>query len=278
MPKVAVIILIVVVISVAVDALLLPWLLRRRGVTLLPRTKFGVGLIFDTQDADGTPVRLLNVGGVFQSASYTTDDLWCELVCMYHRHFAELWHATGAPERVLVLGGGGCSLPEYLIAHYPSVHVDVIEIDPQMTEVAREYFFLDRLEAEYRAESSGRLRVICADGWAWLREQDERYDCIVNDAFSGKRPLGPIQTDEGARVVAQHLTPNGLYLANVRSSLEGRGAAPLEEVREAFAHCFAHLYLFPERPEDPRQLGYNAFVATDRMLPTDALEGVEELG
>lgn len=270
-----VILLVVVAACLVVDFVLVPRLLRRRGVTLLPRTKFGAGLIFDTQDEDGTPVRLLNVGGVFQSAAYTTDDLWCELVCVYHRRFAEVWRATGAPGHVLVIGGGGCSLPKYLIAHYPHVHVDVVEIDPQMTEVAREWFFLDRLDAEYDAEASGRLSIVCADGWEWLRRSDRCYDSIVNDAFSGKRPLGPIQTDEGARVVAEHLVPGGLYLANVRSSLEGRRAEPLHEVEGAFSARFAHTYLFPEKPETAEELGYNAFVATDRELP--ALEGVERL-
>ena len=42
----------------------MPWLLRRRGVEMR-RTKFGLTLVFDSADADGTPVRLLNVNGTF---------------------------------------------------------------------------------------------------------------------------------------------------------------------------------------------------------------------
>lgn len=271
------IIVVVVAAVLAANLLLLPYLLRRRGVQLVPRTKFGPAVIFDSEDADGTPVRLLNVGGVFQSVSYVDDDLWAELVCLYHRHFAEVWREVEAPTRVLVLGGGGYSLPKYLVAHYPGCHVDVVEIDPQITELARERFFLDRLEADFAAESSGRLRVICADGWEWLKASDETYDAIVNDAFSGKRPLGPISGEEGAAVVRDHLAEDGLYLANVRSSLEGRRAEPLRETREAFAGRFAHAYLFPEKPEQPEQLGYNAFVATDRTLDVRELPDVEEL-
>ena len=104
------------------------------------------------------------------------------------------------------------------------------------------------------------------DGWEWLRRCDRRYGIIVNDAFAGKRPLGPMGTPEGARVVHEHLGKGGLYLANVISPVEGRGAAPLMEAVETYVAEFGHVYVFPERPEHPRRPGNNAFVASERPL------------
>lgn len=43
-----------------------PRLLALRGITYVPKTMFGKALIFDSQDADGTPIRLLNVNNAFQ--------------------------------------------------------------------------------------------------------------------------------------------------------------------------------------------------------------------
>ena len=244
----------------------IPWLLKKRGVTVIPRTKFGVALVFDTTDGDGTPVRLLNVGGTFQSAAYLNEELWDELVCVYHREMVRALKKLPHGGRVLVIGGGGYSLPRYILTHSKFLRVDVVEIDPKITEVAREHFYLDRLEREYGEGGDGRLRLICADGWEWLQGGSEVCDAIVNDAFSGKRPLGPIGTREGARVVREHLREGGFYLANVRSSLEGKKAANLEEAREAFEAEFAHVYVYPEKPEAPTELGYNAFIATDSEL------------
>lgn len=249
------------VVTVLVYAFL-PQLMALRGVEMRRHGLFGAYFVFETPDEDGTPVRLLNVDGTFQSASYVSDDLWSELVCVYHREMARVIDTAGNVANVLVIGGGGYSLPKFLVTHTRRMRVTVVEIDPQMTAIARESFFLTRAEEA----AGGRLELVCADGWQWLRESDRRFDAIVNDAFAGKRPLGALATDEGARLIAEHLTERGIYLANVRCPMEGRNAKPLNEVRKAFGAVFAHVDVVPERPEVPKEGGNNVFVATNRDL------------
>lgn len=244
--------------------LLLPRLLRLRGVDMI-RTKFGPALVFDSPTDEVGTVRLLNVRGTFQSVSFVGDD-YAELACMYHQYFAEVLDIAGGADSALVIGGGGFSFPKWLVAHCPNTRIDVVEVDPAIIRIARQRFFLDRLEEDYHAERDGRFRVECADGWAYLRGSDRRWDLVVNDAFSGKRPLGPMRTDAGARIIHEHLTERGVYLANVICPLEGRRSRTLEETVRTFAEEFAHVYVIPERPEDPRHNGDNVFVACDREL------------
>lgn len=248
---------------VAFVHLALPRLLAARGV-LMCRTRFGITLVFDSTDEDGTPVRLLNVNGTFQSVAYTGDDLWNELACAYHRSFAEVVQMMGGVGRAVVIGGGGYSFPKWLVCHEWDARVEVVEIDPKVTELARRWFFLDRLER--MCEGTQRLGLIEGDGWTWLAEAREPYDLVVNDAFSGKRPLGPMGTAEGARIIREKLSDGGVYLANVRASLEGPHARVLTETLAEFSRAFRHVYLLPERSEEPRRVGYNAMVATDREL------------
>ena len=251
----------------------MPWLLRRRGVTMC-RTMFGLTLIFDSVNADGTPVRLINVNGTFQSVSYVPDDLRFELACEYHREIARRiedmaekraasagGQAGAAPLRVLVMGGGGFSLPKYLAAYVPSAQVDVVEIDPAMVKIAREQFFLDECLEKTGAEKDGRMNIIVGNAWGALKAAAEPYDVIVNEVFGGKRPLGPMETDEGARVVAEHLAPGGVYLADVRCAMEGRKSAPLREVQAAFGQVFSATEVVPEWPDEPQKPGNNVFVA-----------------
>ena len=249
---------------------IMPWLLRKRGVEMR-RTKFGLTLIFDAENADGTPVRLLNVNGTFQSGCYVPEDLRFQLACEYHREIARVIEGLVArcgrtadePLRVLVMGGGGYSLPKYLAAYVPEARVDVVEIDPAMTALAREFFFLDECLERTGAEKDGRLRLVTGDAWDFVRSAEEPYDVIVNDAFSGNRPLGPLTSGEGARTVRGHLAADGVYLANVRCACEGRRARVLDEVVDAFGREFDHVGYVPEWPEEPGKPGNNVLVATN---------------
>lgn len=249
--------------------LAMPVLLRRRGVEMT-HTKFGIALVFDSADADETPVRLLNVNGTFQSVCYLPDDLHFELACTYHRAMAEVTYELPEARRAMVIGGGGYSLPKWLVAHRPKLHVDVVEADPRITVIARESFFLDELIEKYGED---RISLITDDGWKVLREAEEPYDIIVNDAFSGNKPLGQLETDEGARLVHDKLTPDGVYLANVRCALEGRKSKTLHEVEDAFGAVFKHVAYVPERPEVPEKPGNNALIVSDSdiWLPDEAV-------
>ena len=249
--------------------ILLPRVLAWRGVWFCWHTRFGPALVFDSEDEDGTTVRLLNVNGTYQSVCYVDDELLWIPVCAYHRSWCEeVRRAFGAPQdaarpvrRALVMGGGGYSFPKWLVAYRPDFACDAVEIDPKIERIARERFFVDQLEQTFDTERTGRLRLVVGDAWDELRSDERGYDLIVNDAFAGNRPLGRLSTDEGVRVVRDHLNVGGLYIGNVRTPLEGRRARLLHDTKRAFEREFAHVRIIPERPEEPRKQGNNALIA-----------------
>ena len=276
--QIALIVSICATVTIYAVYLALPSLLARRGVWMRRRTKFGPALVFESENADGTAVRLLNVGGTFQSVTYVDEDLRYELACEYHRAMAcallDLESDLGRPLSVLVLGGGGYSLPKWIVSHMRGTTVEVVEIDPAVTEIARERFFLDDLMEEFDP-SGERLVLVCDDGWNYLRGIAKEYDVIINDAFTGSRPLGPMKTDEGARIVREHLIDGGIYLANVRSSLEGGRSRGLEEAVRAFSEEFGHVWLVPEWPDKPSERGNNTMIACNNDLSLD-IEGLRQ--
>lgn len=254
-------------------------ILRARGV-FVTRTKFGLTMIFDSEDADGTPIRLLNVNGTFQSVSYIASELRFELCVHYHRMMAKViqqvathanLHTNSAGHaRVVVMGGGGFSLPKYLATHMSGSVIDAIEIDPKIVLLAREHFFLD----EALAAASSKLRVVEDDAWKVLQGADTgSIDVLVNEVFAGRKSLGPLGTLAGAQVVKEKLAAGGVYLADVRCPLEGRGSALLLEVAGVFAQEFAHVAYVPEWPDTPKTPGNNLLIATDAdiALPESAV-------
>lgn len=263
--------------------LALPRILAWRGVWFTWHTRFGPALVFDSADEDGTTVRLLNVRGTYQSVCYVDDDLLWVPVCAYHRTWASAVQdafgkgrdATPASRRALVMGGGGYSFPKWLVAYRPDVTCTAVEIDPAITRIAREQFFVDRLCEEFSTASTGRLELVNDDAWRVLQADERGYDLIINDAFSGNRPLGAMETTEGAKVVQAHLRPGGLYIGNVRTPLEGPGSRVLHETQEAFSHVFAHVEVIPERPEEPRKRGNNTLLAWDTRNAKGATHGTK---
>lgn len=249
--------------------LTLPSILAWRGVWFTWHTRFGPALVFDSEDEDGTTVRLLNVRGTYQSVCYVDDGLRWVPVCEYHRVWAKAVRQVfgpasshaGAPKRALVMGGGGYSFPKWLVAERPDFACEAVEIDPAIERIAREHFFVNELMQEFDTDVTGRLSLVCADAIDYLQADEQGFDLIVNDAFRGNRPLGRLGGAQGAATIREHLRPGGLYIGNVRTPLEGRKARVLDATKEAFRAEFAHVRIIPERPEEPRKVGNNALIA-----------------
>ena len=222
------------------------WAWRRYGPAtyVRERTMFGRTRIYEVADDAGSPVRLLEVGGIVQSGTYT-DERYAELVFEYLRAYDTLFDRGVPIERVCVLGCGGYDYPEHLIAHHEPVVVDAVEIDPAITSIARRYFFLDRVIEEYETEETGRLNLICADALEHLEAQGRPYDAIVNDTFDAGTPPEHLTTERFARAVHNRLNPGGLYLTNIVSAVEGPDAAFLEQQVAMLGRLFASVDVLP---------------------------------
>jgi len=70
-------------------------------------------------------------------------------------------------DRALVLGGAALSLPVALSRRRPAMEIDVVEIDPRVTELAREYFAYGR--ADYPD-----IRVTHEDARVFLRRAEKK--------------------------------------------------------------------------------------------------------
>ena len=122
--------------------------------------------------------------------------------------------------------------------------------------------------------ASSELRIIEDDAWKVLQNTDAgSIDVLVNEVFAGRKSLGPLGTPAGARTVKEKLAGDGVYLADVRCPLEGRGSALLSQVAGVFAQEFAHVAYVPEWSNTPKTPGNNLLIATDAdiVLPEGAI-------
>ena len=204
-------------------------------------TMFGEASIYSIPDENDRDVRVLAVDGVLQSATYL-DERWVLCPFEYLRAFDHIFEATESHpiERVLMIGGAGFAYPKQLLTQHPGVKLDVVEIDEAMVNIAREFFFLDRLESQLAEQDRAHdLRIFIEDGEAFLKRCSDRYDAIIIDAFAGREDASYFRNDEGIASAKDKLTPGGLLMFNCVIEYTGDDMYRLyhfvERLRERFA-------------------------------------------
>lgn len=140
-----------------------------------------------------------------------------------------------------MIGGGGFAYPKHLLTRRPDVSMDVLEPDAKVIGIALKEFHLNRL----LDECPDRIRVIQSTGQEWLEGSDDRYDAIVNDAFTGFDPVRDMVDAAFLEKAKSHLLPDGLYLANVVTYPKLGDYSHLECAVEALKGIFASVQAIP---------------------------------
>lgn len=144
-----------------------------------------------------------------------------------HRYHEALVHpamsAVERPRHVLVTGGGdGLAVREIL--RYPEVErVTLVELDPEMTKLAREFPLLRELNegSLHRPE----VEIIHADAMVWLKETDRTFDVIIVDFPDPNNfSLGKLYTTSFYRLARQRLNDGGAMVVQSTSPLFARKA------------------------------------------------------
>lgn len=112
------------------------------------------------------------------------------------------------PRRILMIGLGGGTLATAFSSILPNAELDVVELDPAMVRVAKEYF---------NFKPTAKVRVLVEDGRVFVKKavgRGEKYDLIVLDAFGEKYIPSHMMTLEFLREVQKILADDGVLAAN----------------------------------------------------------------
>jgi spermidine synthase len=116
------------------------------------------------------------------------------------------------PRRILIVGLGGGSIPTALRELLPNAQIDVVEIDPAVTRVAKKYFGF---------KDGPKLKVIEVDGRVYVKRalrEGTKYDLIMLDAFDHEYIPEHLLTREFLTEVKTLLAPTGVLVGNTFSS------------------------------------------------------------
>jgi spermidine synthase len=160
-----------------------------------------------------------------------------KLVYGYEQVYAEATQYQAqrhSPPKALFIGGGGYTFPRYMEALYPGSKLDVIEIDPGVTQIAHDLLGLAPHSSVVSYNEDARMFL--------QRAPTEQYDMIMGDAFNDYSVPYHLTTQEFNERVKAWLAPDGLYMANM---IDGPRRDFLRAYVNTMQRTFANVYVIP---------------------------------
>lgn len=193
-------------------------------------------LIYESQEPD-TKKRVLNLmteAKGRQSVMFLDSE---ELASEYTKYYRLFKHFNPQARRVLMIGGGAYSYPKDFLIKNPEGLIDVVELDPEITNFAKKYF---------RLKDDPRLTIYHQDGRTFLNTTETKYDAILTDAFYSSLAI-PFQltTKEVAQKFYDILSEDGVVIMNTISAIEGDMGKFLRAEYRTYKEIFPQVYLLP---------------------------------
>jgi spermidine synthase len=160
-------------------------------------SNFGILQVLDHQE---TGFRFLLNDYLVQN---TYDPMRRQSVSLFTYMLHDLAHAyTSQIQSALCIGLGIGIVPTLLVEQ--GIEVDVVEINPPVVDVARDYFDCP----------VDRFRVVLGDGRHFLHQSTNCYDTIILDAFLGDSSPVHLMTREAFESMRRLLRPKGTVVIN----------------------------------------------------------------
>ncbi len=221
---------------------------QTRADEVIFRDESPFNTVIVTEDAQGVRTLRFEEHGARQSVVKVGDPDYLALP------YAKAMHVGLAipkdPKRVLVVGLGGGTIPQFLHRHFPDLAIDVVELDPIVARVAKEYF-------GFRVDD--KMRVYVEDGRKFIERSGPVYDVIYLDAYSADSVPYALTTSEFLEATRKALAPGGVVAGNVWSS---RSNTLYPSMIRTYQHVFDQVAI-----NDVQGVGNRIVVATTGGKP-----------
>ena len=190
------------------------------------------------QVVDDGRLRILSFNGSRETQMSLTNPFAGHFEYTEYFHMPRLWNRD--LKHVLMIGLGGGSTQRAYQHYCTNTHIDTVEIDPAVTNVARKYFGIGETPTH---------KIHVADGRVFLNRSRQKYDAILMDAYTTTRygsSLPPhLVTKEFFELARKNLTTNGVLAYNVIGQTGGKEPDIVGAIYRTLKEVFPQVYLFP---------------------------------
>lgn len=234
-------------------------------------THYSRNWVFEATDGrTGRPIRgLSNIADGYQSAMFADEP--GELAFAYTKFYDLFEVLRPGAAKALMIGGSTYTYPRHFLSRGEGRMLDVVEIDPGVTEIARHYFGL---------ESHPRLSIIHEDGRVFLNRNEKQYDVLFVDAFHSDFTIPyHLTTKEVAEAMRKSLVEEGVVMVNVIAALEGGQSSFLAAEYGTYAAVFPHVKVYQvDTSIDPsRQQNVMLVAGSAPLTPHSAHDAATQL-
>ncbi|MET0402044.1 MAG: fused MFS/spermidine synthase [Cystobacter sp.] len=198
----------------------------RASATIVHKASSPFGPVYVVDTGDIRTLRFGTPRGAIQSAMRKSDPL--SVPTSYVRVAAAGLALARERSRVLVLGLGGGAFPRLLHRCLPRLHVDVVELNEVVVDVARRYFCVQEDE---------RLRIQLGDAAQVMARRKPLYDLILLDAFEAGGTPDHLKETLFLESVRRRLTPGGVAVLNIALEDPAGVTARVHTFAECFEDC-----------------------------------------
>jgi spermidine synthase len=187
-------------------------------------------------------IRDLTIDNVTHAWMYTDTN---ELVYDYTKHYHLFDVFLPDAKNILMLWWAAYSFPKSFLETYDDKNLDVVEIDSDITEIAKKHF---------RLKDHPRLSIYHQDARVFLNTTKNTYDAILWDAFGSYFSI-PYQltTHEIVQKKYDLLSENGIVILNIVSSISWEKAKFLEAEYKTYSEVFPEVFIIPVRTNNPNE-------------------------
>ncbi len=218
--------------------------LLEKGVTDLDTAYQRVMVVDMTDEKTGKRLRILSTGPE-GSQSIMDRDKPDELAVEYLKFFDLALRLFPEAKRGIIIGGGGYSFPKHVIAHYPQLKLDIVELDPGITEVARKYFsFRDSANTKiFDEDARMTLNRVSNAG------PEEKYDIAFADAYTSAANIPfHLTSQEFLQSLSASVTEDGMVVVNVITTAEGPKTCLLRQFYHSLKRIFPKVNAYRANP------------------------------
>ena len=165
-----------------------------------------------TEDSSRRCMRFTITSRSGQNQSCRFLDRPLELVFPYAKMTLSSLLVQEKPERMLIVGLGGGTLPDTYSRLFPDTEIVISEIDDAVFRVAREFFDF---------EETDKIKVDVGDARVYIKRaglRGEKFDLVILDAFNGEYIPEHLMTVEFLEEVKKLLPVDGMVVANTFST------------------------------------------------------------